>query len=187
MSHDPDAKYLIGNDKEQAVEEAPAPPRPMKVEIRKGVDKQGNATLSALTTVSEVAEEHVYLVYRGITHEMVIECDLLGDQAIHKSDGKLPPVIHLECPRCTQPDEENRPKEASRRSILSLTHGNKHYEIQDLEEKDWGVVTMPDGRPVMGSDKKPAIVKRLLTVKETFKCSYCGARFKITDNIMQDA
>lgn len=187
MPYNPDDKYLINVNPEQKNPEdsliqppdSPARP-PQKIEIKKGLDAKGNPSLKAVTTIDEVPEEHIYLVYRSHAMDAVIEADLLGDQVVTGSDGKLPPVIHLECPRCTSKDNNNR-------SILSITHGNKHFEIEDLEEKDWGIVTMPDGQPVVGSKGKPAIIKRRLTVKESFKCTYCNRAFRITDNIMSDA
>lgn len=188
MSNDPDDKYLIKGP--QIDDPEPANPNiqpPARVQIRKGFDEQGRPMLSALTTLSETPEEHIYLVYRSPVRDAVVECDLLGDQAVMNSDGKLPPVIHIECPRCSKPDPAGTRPENSKRSILSITYGNKHFEIEDLDQKDWGVVTLPDGRPVMGSKGQPAIVSRRLTIKESFKCSYCGRRFKITDNFMQDA
>ena len=155
---------------------------PMKVEVKKGFDKKGNPVVSAITEINSVEEEHLYIVYRSTFMDVTIECDLLGDQAVHKSDGKLPPVIHIECPipscREAQPDG---------RSPLSITFGNKHFEIEDLPMKDWSVVTMPDGRPVMGSNGRPVIMTRRLTIKETIECVYCRRRFRITDNIMSDA
>jgi hypothetical protein len=155
---------------------------PLKVEVQKGFDAQGRPVHSALTTLQEVEEEHLYIIYKNPLLHVVIEADLLGDQAVHNSDGKLPPVIHIECPipscREAQPDG---------RSPLSITSGNKHFEIEDLPHKDWGVVTMPDGRPILSTDGKPVIMTRRLTIKETFKCSYCQRRFRLTDNIMSDA
>jgi len=181
---DPDEKYLIKGPqpepKPEEVSQVPAGFKPKKVEIRKGFDKDGKPIVSAMTTLSQVNEEHIYILYQSYAKQAVIECDLLGDQAVHKSDGKLPPVIHIECPKCTGKEDKDR-------SVLSITHGNKHFEIEPLPQKDWGVVTMPDGRPVTGSDGKPAIVTKRLTIKEAFKCSYCGSRFRITDNIMSDS
>lgn len=155
---------------------------PLKVEVKKGFDKKGRPIHSAITTLQEVEEEHIYLIYRSPLTDVIIEADLLGDQATYKSDGKLPPVIHIECPiascRETNPDK---------RSPLSITFGNKHFEIEDLPMSKWSVVTMPDGKPVMGSNGKPVIMTRRLTIKEKIECSYCGRRFKITDNVMSDA
>jgi hypothetical protein len=185
--NNPDDKYLIGTPEQTAPAESPAGVPPLKVEIRKGFDEKGRPRLNALTTLDEVEEEHVYLIYRSGLRDVVVECDLLGDQSVRNSDGKLPPVVHLECPRCTKFDEKGIRPEDSKRSIMSMEYRNKKFEIEDLPRKDWGVVTMPDGRPVMGSDGKPAIVTRRLTTKETFKCPFCGWRYKITDNILQDA
>lgn len=192
MSNDPDAKYLIGvpkadeakNPQDALIVQPGAPPVQMQPRIdrfQEGVDKDGLFRLKSVTTVDEVAEEHVYVIYRSHAFDAVLEVDLLGDQATQGSDGKLPPLIHIECPRCTSKDPNNR-------SILSITHGNKHFEIEDLPEKDWGFVTMPDGTPMLNSKKTgPAIVKRRLTIKEKFTCVYCHRSFKITDNVMSDA
>jgi len=187
MPYDPDDKYLINvpegekNPGDDLIQPPGAPSRPpQKIEIRKGFDDKGNPLLKTVTTIDEVPEEHIYLVYRSHALDAVIEADLLGDQVVTGSDGRLPPVIHLECPRCTSKDNNNR-------SILSITYGNKHFEIEDLEEKDWGIVMMPDGKPVVGSKGRPAVIKRRLTVKETIKCTYCNRVFRITDNIMSDA
>ena len=155
---------------------------PMKVEVKKGFDAKGNPVLSAITEIDKVEEEHLYIIYRSPLMDVTIEADLLGVQVAYKSDGKLPPVIHIECPipacRAAQPDG---------RSPLSITFGNKHFEIEDLPMKDWGVVTMPNGGPVLGSNGRPVIMTRRLTIKESFECSYCKRRFRITDNIMSDA
>lgn len=158
-------------------------PSPLKVKVQKGFDKKGRPVHSAVTTLQEVNEEHLYIIYRSPLRDVTIEADLLGDQAVHNSDGKLPPVIHIECPitecRKAQPDG---------RSPLSITSGNKHFEIEDMPMKDWQVVTYPDtGKPVMSSEGKPVIMTRRLTIKETFTCSYCKRRFRITDNFMSDA
>ena len=187
MPQNPDDKYLINVPKPE--EQNPGdgliqpPNAPMgrhaKIDIRRGVDSHGNPNLRAVTTIDEVAEEHIYVVYRSYARDVVLEVDLLGDQAVKGSDGKLPPVIHLECPRCTSKDPNNR-------SILSITHGNKHFEIEDLERKDWGEVTF-DGKTVMGSKGNPAIITRRLTIKESFRCTYCNRSYRITDNIMSDA
>jgi len=168
------AKEELGD----ALKETP----PLKVKVQKGFDAKGMPVHSALTTLQEVAEEHLYLVYKNPLLHVVIEADLLGDQAVHQSDGKLPPVIHIECPipscRDAQPDK---------RSPLSITSGNKHFEIEDLDPKDWKIVTYPDNRPVLGTDGKPIVMTRRLTIKEVFRCSYCNRSFRITDNIMSDA
>lgn len=189
MTHDPDDKYLIHKPGQEPTlpDVAPGIPSPVKVDIRKGFDEKGRPVFKALTTIQEVAEEHIYLVYRSYNKDVVVECDLLGDQFAKDSDGKLPPVIHLECPVCSQPDKPGTLPEDSQRSMLSITYGNKHFEIEDLEKKDWGVVTMPDGSPVMNSKKEPAVVTRRLTIKERIQCTYCGRYFKITDNIMSPA
>ena len=157
-------------------------PAPLRVQMKKGFDEKGRPVHSAITTLQEVEEEHLYLVYRSTLLDVIIEADLLGDQAVVKSDGKLPPVIHIECPipSCREANPDGR-------SPLSITYGNKHFEIEDLPMKDWGVVTMPDGRPVMGSNGKPVIMTRRLTIKEPFECTYCRRKFRITDNIMSDA
>lgn len=157
-------------------------PQPLKTKVRKGFDKRGHIVHAAETTLQEVKEEHLYVVYRSWNREVVIEVDLLGDQLAVKSDGKLPPVIHIECPipSC-------REANADKRSPLSITYENKPFEIEDLPVKDWSAVMTPEGPPVMGSDGKPAIMTRRLTIKDSFECSYCRRRFRITDNIMSDA
>lgn len=191
MPNDPDAKYLIGvpktdesaNPQDGALVQPVAPEGVTKPRLdyqQEGLNKDGLFTQRSVTTVNEVAEEHIYVIYRSHAKDAVLEVDLLGDQATQGSDGRLPPVIHIECPRCTTKDPNNR-------SILSITYGNKHFEIEDLPEKDWGFVTMPDGKPIMGSKGQPAIVKRRLTIKETFTCVYCRRSYKLTDNIMSDA
>ena len=189
MTHDPDDKYLIKTPGHGVPDPdvAPSAPSPVRVDIRKGFDNKGRAVFKALTTIQEVAEEHIYLVYRSYNKDVVVECDLLGDQFAKDSDGKLPPVIHLECPACSKPDKPGTLPENSERSMLSITYGNKHFEIEDLDKKDWGVVTMPNGQPVLSSKNEPAIVTRRLTVKERIQCTYCGRHFKITDNIMSPA
>jgi hypothetical protein len=161
------------NDSEQIIES-----EPIKVDIRTGIDDSGHLVHRACTTIDEVSEEHIYIIYRSTTKDIVIEADLLGDQATVGSDGKLPPVIHIECPRCTSPED---------RRALSITYENKKFEIEDLEEKDWGGISHPAGGMVMGTDGNPAIVKRRLTIKETFCCTYCNSSFRLTDNIMSDA
>jgi hypothetical protein len=168
----------IAEEEKQLEEQLPPVVKPTKVEIQRGFDSQGRAIHRAMTTIAEVPEEHLYVIYKSRERDIVIEADLLGDQAVVGSDGKLPPMIHIECPICTKPND---------RSALSITYTNKPFEIEDIDQKDWGVVTYPDGSPVMSSENKPAIVTRRLTVKDAFRCSYCQRRFRITDNIMSDA
>jgi hypothetical protein len=168
----------ISEEEKALAEQLPPLVKPTKVEIQRGFDSQGRAVHRAMTTIAETPEEHIYIVYKSKERDIVIEADLLGYQAVVGSDGKLPPVIHIECPICTKPND---------RSALSITYANKPFEIEDVDQKDWGVVTYPDGSPVMSSENKPAIVTRRLTVKDPFRCSYCNRRFKITDNIMSDA
>jgi hypothetical protein len=176
-------------DKEQPLPDiSPDLPKTAKVDIRKGFDEKGRPVLKALTTIQEVPEEHLYLLYRCYNKDVVVECDLLGDQLDKGSDGKLPPMIHLECPECSKPDKPGTLPENSERSILSISYGNKHYEIEDLERKDWGFVSNPDGSPLLHPERKePVIVKRVLTVKEKIQCVYCKRYFRITDNIMSPA
>jgi hypothetical protein len=196
MPSDPNDKYIIGGQQPPATINPPegtlivTPDAattqqvlkgPRVDAVREGVDRQGRYGIKSLTTIDEVAEEHIYLIYRSEVKDAVLEVDLLGDQAVYGSDGRLPPVINLECPRCTDVSSPEK------RSILSITYGNKHFEIEDLPREQWGVVTMPDGSPIMGSKGKPAVVSRRLTVKETIQCTYCRRRYKITDNIMSDA
>jgi hypothetical protein len=149
-----------------------------QLKVQTSASHDGQRTFDVMTTMGEVSEEHVYLIYKSVLKEVVIEADLLGDQATYKSDGTLPPVVHIECPNCTSPQD---------RHALSITHGNKHFEIEDLEEKHWGVVTDADGRVLFNKRGEPVIVKRRLTVKETVQCPYCSKVFRITDNIMSDA
>jgi len=149
-----------------------------QVRIQKGPQHDGCLNYHAMTTMGEVDEEHVYLVYNGVMKDVVIEADLLGDQAVYKSDGSIPPVIHIECPNCTTPED---------RRALSITHGNKHFEIEDLEEKRWKVVTDENGKPLITKRGDPVIMTRRVTVKETFSCPYCHKVFRITDNRMSDA
>lgn len=172
------ADQRIAEEERALEEQLPPLVKPTKVEIQRGFDAQGRVIHKAMTTIAEVPEEHLYIVYRSRERDIVIEADLLGDQAVVASDGKLPPMIHIECPLCTKPDN---------RSALSITYTNKPFEIEDIDKQDWGVVTYPDGSPVMSSENKPAIVTRRLTVKDPFRCSYCNRRFRITDNIMSDA
>jgi len=150
-----------------------------KVEIREGVDRRGLIHHQALTTLDEVPEEHVYLLYRGHNKEVVIEADLLGVQTVTNSDGKLPPVIHIYCPICSSQEDPR---------ALSITSGNKQFEIEDIPLDKAGIVTMADGEtPLLKKNGKPVIMDRVLTIKESFSCTYCGSKFRITDNIISDA
>jgi hypothetical protein len=158
--------------------EKPIPSKPIDVKIQAYRDNRGGFVHRAEMLLDKVREEHVYLVYRSSSRDVVIEADLLGDQAVINSDGKLPPVIHIECPKCSSDKD---------RSILSIEYENKKFEIEDLDPKDWGTVPHPDGGYVMGTDGQPVIIERRLTVKERFSCAYCYSSFRITDNIMSDA
>lgn len=157
-------------------------PEPLEVDVKKGFDNKGNLVHQAEVTLDKVKEEHLYVLYRAWNREVIIEVDLLGDQAVVKSDGTLPPVIHIECPipSCREANPDKR-------SPLSITYDNKPFEIEDLPVAKWTVIETPEGPPVMGSDGKPAIMSRRLTIKDSFECSYCRRRFRITDNIMSDA
>lgn len=172
-----------GHEIEDKVEE-PVKQEPVRSEVKQFTDEDGRANVRGLTTLEEAKEEHVYVLYKNAYWEMVLEIDLLGDQAVFRSDGRIPPVIHLLCPRCVRQGHKD--------NALSITHvsvgGTKGFEIEDLEEKDWGAIIHPQtGRPIMGSDGLPLIVRRRLTIKESFKCEYCQARYKITDNQMRDS
>jgi hypothetical protein len=173
---------LEGTDLDAKPEEQPATPE-RKTEVHQGTDQRGNVILKSSTTLDEVHEEHVYVFYRQSNWEMVLEVDLLGDQVVFKSDGKIPPVIHILCPKCV--------RNGFKDNALSITHssmgGTKGFEIEDIPVKDWGAVPHPQGGYVMGSDGKPVIVRRRLTIKEPFNCEYCKARYKITDNEMRDS
>lgn len=172
-----------GNDPDDEVPEKPKQ-HVVKSKVQQSMTPDGLPIVRSATTIEEVQEEHVYVTYRNAFWEMVLEVDLLGDQAVFKSDGKIPPVIHLLCPRCVRMGHKD--------NALSITHtavgGTKGFEVEDLEEKHWGVIMHPEtGNPIMGSDGTPAIVQRQLTIKEKFSCEYCKARYKITDNQMRDS
>ena len=173
---------LEGTDLDVKVEEKPQEPQ-RKTEVQQSTDDQGRAILKSSTTLDEVHEEHIYVFYRNASWEMVLEVDLLGDQVVFRSDGKLPPVIHILCPKCV--------RNGFKDNALSITHssmgGTKGFEIEDIPVKDWGAVPHPKGGFVMGTDGRPVIVKRRLTIKESFACEYCKARYKITDNEMRDS
>jgi len=143
--------------------------------VREGYDAKGRFVHQGLTTINEVEEEHLYLFYHGPTKDVIIECDLLGTQEAIKSDGKIPPTIHIECPECTKPDD---------RSALSITYTNRPFEIEDLDIDDWYTIEMPDGSPILGTNKKPIILSKKLTVKDPFRCTYCNRKYRITDNHM---
>jgi hypothetical protein len=157
-------------------------PEPKRIKIRSSPDGR---THKALTTIDETPEEHVYLFYKpvgGRYEEIVLEADLLGDRADYKSDGSLPPVIHIECPRCTKPED---------RQALSITHyeagGSKHFEIEELDPDKWYTVLDPKTeRPLLSSEGKPVLQTKHLTVKEVIKCPSCQSRYKITDCQMRD-
>ena len=152
---------------------------PRTVKVRETIDDRGLLTHRSITTLDEVKEEHVYLVYRGATREMVIEADLLGDVAVKNSDGNLPPVVHIECPECTSPED---------RRILSITYENKKFELEDIPFDKVCTIYREDGvTPVLGSDGNPVMIEKKLTIKELITCSYCGTPFRITENMMQRA
>ena len=171
-----------GTDLDGAEEQKTVEPQ-KKTEVYQSTDDRGRFGIRATTTLDEVPEEHVYVIYRNQNWEMVLEVDLLGDQSVFRSDGKIPPVIHILCPRCA--------KGGFDKNALSITHssmgGTKGFEIEDLPFEKWGAVPHPKGGFVLDSKGQPAIVKRLLTIKESFTCEYCKARYKITDNEMRDS
>jgi hypothetical protein len=171
-----------GTDLDATPEATPEGPQ-RKTEVNQGTDDRGNVILQSSTTLDQVPEEHVYVFYRASNYEMVLEVDLLGDQTVFESDGKIPPVIHILCPRCV--------RNGFKDNALSITHssmgGTKGFEIEDIPVKDWGAVPHPQGGYVMDSGGKPVIVRRKLTIKEPFRCEYCKARYKITDSEMRDA
>jgi hypothetical protein len=160
-----------------------AQPQPDSHVLQDGIDQQGHQVHRAVTTLDEVAEEHVYVRFRCAEFESMLEFDLVGDQAVFESAGKLPPVIHLICPRCAR---NGHPDHA-----LSITHsaagGTKTFEIEELPADQHGVVMDQNDEPLMASDGGYAIRKRLLTIREPFKCEYCHRRYKVTDNEMRDA
>jgi hypothetical protein len=172
-----------GHDIDEPVEGKQAQPH-IKSKVQQFKTDDGLPGVRSATTVDEVPEEHVYVFYKNAFWEMVLEVDLLGDQAVFRSDGKIPPVIHILCPKCARSGHRN--------NALSITHvavgGTKGFEIEELDASQWGMIEDPQThRPVMASNGAPAIVSRRLTIKESFKCEYCNARYKITDNQMRDA
>lgn len=142
-----------------------------------------------IDTLDSVHEEHVYVVFHtpdGL--RMLWELDLLGDQE-QTSDGKLPPVIHLECPLCTTPEVPQN------RSFLSITQPNKQFELQDIPEGKRVYYLVRPGGAIQETRRAPRpeelldgtlvrFSKKSLTVKQSFACDYCGARFRLTDNVL---
>jgi hypothetical protein len=55
----------------------------------------------------------------------------------------------------------------------------KFVAFEDLDPKDWGFITMPDGALIPGSNGKPAIVSRRLTIKEKFQFSSSFPMIKV--------
>ena len=153
---------------------------PLKqTKVSEGTDNLGRIHHESLTTLDKVKEEHIYLLYETTTKQIIVEADLLGEDTENSGAGLVPSSIHIECPECTTPSD---------RRILSIEFANKAYQIEHLTLRDQHVILMPDGEtPVLGSNGKPAIQEKRLTIREKIQCTYpdCRARFKITDNIMQ--
>lgn len=116
------------------------------------------------------------------------EFDLLGDLQV-SNDGRIPPVIHMECPLCTPPDN---PQE---RSFLSVTQSNKDFELEELAEDKLVYYLVRPGGAIQETRVKPratevldgtrvCVSKRRLTIKQPFTCAYCGARYRLTDNVL---
>jgi uncharacterized Zn-finger protein len=152
--------------------------------LHNGTDQQGQHVHRAVTTLDEVAEEHLWVIYHNPLWQMNLEIDLVGDQAVFASDGKLPPVIHLICPECAYAGHPDH--------ALSITHtaagGTKTFEIEPIANPDdYEVICDEKGVPAKGSKGGPAINKKRLTIKERFKCEYCSRRFKLTNNKMWPA
>jgi hypothetical protein len=152
--------------------------------LHDGVDQTGHHVHRAVTTLDEVAEEHLWIIYTNPLWQMNMEIDLVGDQAVFMSDGKLPPVIHLICPECAYVGNADH--------ALSITHatvgGTKTFEIEPITDPDdYEVICDKDGVPMKGSKGEPAVNKKRLTIKERFKCEYCARWFKLTDNKMWPA
>lgn len=149
--------------------------------LQDGIDQEGHQVHRAVTTLDEVTEEHLWVVYTNPLWQMNLEVDLVGDQAVFRSDGKLPPVIHLICPECAYAGHHDH--------ALSITHtvvgGTKTFEIEPiLNPDDFEVVCDDKGVPAKGSKGQPAINKKRLTIKERFKCEYCSRWFTLTNNKM---
>jgi hypothetical protein len=140
-------------------------------------------------TLDKVREEHIYVEFRAPDGmRMLWELDLLGDLE-QTRDGAIPPVIHMECPLCTTPAvPENR-------SFLSITYPNKDFELETIPEKKRVYYLVRPGGAIQETRRRPRpeemldgtlvrVSKRRLTVKQEFGCDYCGARFRLTDNVL---
>jgi hypothetical protein len=117
--------------------------------------------------LSQVHEEHVYLISKTQDgNELIWEADLLGDQTPDGGHGKLPPIIHIECPFCTDPTVPDG------RKAVSVDFKNKPYEIEPLRQPDVKQVSGPMGR-------SEVVIRHHLHVRDILGCPYCTAKFTI--------
>jgi len=142
--------------------------------IRGMGDNPDQGLIDRITQIDAVPEAHIYLLSEGADGvDILWQADLLGDRSLDKGHGKLPPVIHIFCPFCSTPEDPR---------AISITHSNKPYEIEDLQEP----LVLPNVVKIDGTEG-PFEIWSLLHVKEIIRCPYieevegqvCGARFMI--------
>jgi uncharacterized Zn-finger protein len=123
-----------------------------------------NHSFDTVQQPDAVAEQHVYLFSPAPSGEMLVwEADLIGDLSPDDGHGRLPPVIHIECPFCTTLED---------RRAMTITKENKGYEIE--------VLAKPYVKPISGPLGHVDLpIRRHLHVREVIQCPYCQTRFTI--------
>lgn len=131
---------------------------------------RGMPAFDTVTISDRVNEEHVYLFHSVEGRDEVWEADLIGDMSPDRGHGKLPPLIHAECPFCTSPND---------RRAMTIDKLNKGYEIEPVT---------PFIKTVVGMNGPIHVeVSRLLHVRESITCPYCQTRFTIRGSTIQRA
>jgi len=153
----------------------------------------GDLSQHQVSTVAETDEVHVYVLFH-YPHGVVglWEIDLVGARMEKASDGKLPPVVHLECPLCSPQHK------GADRSFLSITKGNKDFEVEELSRPKWVYYAVDNNGKVyeLHHDREKAeqahaaglrvcINVRELTVKQPFECDYCHLHFRLLKNHLE--
>jgi hypothetical protein len=117
--------------------------------------------------VSEFKGLPVYLwVKGGDLDGLVIDADLLAVDLHEKSGGKIPYDLQINCPRCAEP--------------LHVSGEKKTIKVHRT----------PPKRFVHPQSGKPVVQMVVVTVEEAMACSQvvgktiCGARFRITENVL---
>lgn len=125
--------------------------------------------VDVVTQADAVPEEHVYAYSRTPDgNSLLWEIDLIGDLSHDEGYGRLPVVLHMECPYCTSPKD---------RRAMTITQEGHGYEIEPIPPR----IEQVSG--VLG--RREVVVDRLFSVRRPVTCPYCMVRFTVRGGLIE--